>query len=91
MSDLAERLRSGIERDLYDEAADEIERLRAENVELKEEVTWFANKPDGQAVEIKRLKKEIERLNNELWESRKFFPAGFEGSTRDIRVSDGPS
>ncbi len=37
MSDLVERLRSGIERDLHDEAADEIERLRAENAELRAE------------------------------------------------------
>jgi chromosome segregation ATPase len=47
----------------------EVQQLRAEVEDLKEEVAWFANRPDGQAVEIERLRTvsyEFERERDEL-------------------------
>jgi len=69
VSDIWDRLRNLDDRDLrwdlvIDEAADEGERLREENDQLKIRIgTYYAGNPDGGIV--KRLEDEIERLREE--------------------------
>jgi hypothetical protein len=68
MNDIVEMLRAdlplGCKEGMAEAAADEIERLREENDQLKIRIgTYYAGNPDGGIV--KRLEAEIERLREE--------------------------